>query len=230
MCFSMTADLTVGIMLIPVAVLSLREVKHPRELPFALLPAVFAAHQFIEAVVWAGQDGDVSAEAAGSAAFVYVLIALPLLPTLFPLAVLLLEPHGARLRVAPFVVLGVAVSAYLAFAVLTSPVTVTRYPHALGYQTGVQNGSVWAVLYVVAVIGPALLSGYPSIVAFGVLNLVALVAVGLLYVRSFASLWCIYAAAASTLVLLHIVRRRRLPDPHRLHGLPLLPPAPEPSR
>jgi len=82
------------------------------------------------------------------------------------------------------------------------------------------------VLYIVAVIGPALMSGYPSIVAFGVLNLVGLVVVAVFYYQAFASLWCIYAAVMSVLVLVHMVLRRRLPDPHRYHGVALLPPAP----
>ncbi len=41
MCFSATADLVVGIALLPVAALS-REVRRWREVPFASLPAVFA--------------------------------------------------------------------------------------------------------------------------------------------------------------------------------------------
>src|SRR5690349_11715467 len=115
MCFSMTADLVAGTALVPVAVLTLREVKFPRELPFALLPAIFSLHQFIEAGVWAHQDGDLSGGAVHVAVLAYVLIAFVLLPTYVPLSVLLLEPRGARLRVAPFVVLGAVVSAYLAY-------------------------------------------------------------------------------------------------------------------
>lgn len=221
MCFSMTADLVAGAALLPVAVLAVREVKHRRELPFALLPAIFAVHQFIEAAVWAGQHGGVSPGVAHAAAVAYLLIALPLLPTYVPLSVLLLEPRGARLRVAPFVLLGAIVSAYLGFVVLDDPVGVTRHPQGLTYQTGIQYGGVWVVLYIVAVIGPALLSGYRSIVAFGAFNLIGLIVVGLIYSQEFASLWCIYAAAASILVLVHMVRRRRLPDPHRLDGQPL---------
>jgi hypothetical protein len=99
-------------------------------------------------------------------------------------------------------------------------------PALSGVPTGVEHAVVWAVLYVVAVIGPALMSGYPSIVAFGVLNLVGLVVVAVLYVQAFVSLWCIYAAVMSVLVLVHMVLRRRLPDPHRYHGVELLPPAP----
>lgn len=222
----MTADLVAGTALLPVAALSLREVKRPRELPFALLPTIFCLHQFVEAAVWAGQDGHRSAGVVHLEVLAYVLIAFALLPTYVPLAVLLLEPNGARLRVAPFVFLGALVSAYLAFAVLAHPVRVHRFPHALSYDTGVENSGVWAVLYIVAVIGPALMSGYPSIVAFGLLNLVGLIVVAVLYTRGFASLWCVYAAAASFLVLLHMVRRRRLPDPHRYHGVPTAPPIP----
>jgi Family of unknown function (DUF6629) len=74
--FSMTADLVAGTALLPVAALSLREVKYPRELPFALLPTIFSLHQFIEAAVWAGQDGDRSVGGVHLAVLAYVLIAL----------------------------------------------------------------------------------------------------------------------------------------------------------
>lgn len=221
MCFSVQADLVAGAAIVPVAVLALHEVRHARELPFALLPLLFAVHQLVESLVWAGTDGDVSAKVESVAALAYVLFALPVLPLLTPLAVLLLEPRGARLRVAPFVALGAVVSVYFTYAVLDGPVGVRAHPHALTYQVGLSHGVVWAVLYVVAVIGPAVLSGYRSIVAFGVLNLVGLTVVGLLYTQAFASLWCVYAALSSVLIWVHMLRRRRLPDPHRLQGHPL---------
>ncbi|ASW86303.1 putative membrane protein [Mycobacterium intracellulare] len=217
MCFSMTADLVVGAALVPVAVATLREVKHWREVPFALLPTVFSVHQFIEAAVW--PNDVVSPGMKHLAMLAYVFIALPLLPALVPWAILALEPSGARLRVAPFAVLGTVVSVYLAVVVLTDPVTVTMGPHALQYQTGVRGGYMWAALYVIAVIGPAVMSGYRSIVVFGIANLVGLSVVAVLYVHAFASLWCIYAATLSVLALVHMVRRRRLPDPHRYHGV-----------
>lgn len=75
------------------------------------------------------------------------------------------------------------------------------------------------MLYIVAVIGPAVMSGYRSIVVFGLANVVGLIVVAILYVQSFASLRCIYAAMLSVLVLVHMARRRRLPDPHRYHGV-----------
>lgn len=218
MCFSVEADLVVGAALVPVAVAALREVRCRRELPFAALPMLFALHQFTEAFVWLGVTGRVEPRVQSAAALIYLVFALPVLPTLMPLAILLLEPRGARLRVSPFLGLGAVVTAYLAYALASAPIRVIRHPHALEYVTGVHNGSVWAVLYVLAVIGPALMSGYPSIVAFGALNLVGLVTVAVLLVEAFDSFWCVYAALASVLVVIHMRRRRRLPDPHRLYG------------
>ncbi|QCX27801.1 DUF6629 family protein [Nocardioides jishulii] len=215
MCFSIGADLTTGVALLPVAVVSLREVRTLRELPFASLPLFFALHQLTEALVWREASDYVSAAVQQAAALAYVLFAFPILPILVPLAVLLLEPRARRLRVAPFVVLGAVVAGYLGWAVLRGPIEIRQEPHALVYDVGLTYGVMWAVLYVVAVIGPAVMSGYPSIVAFGLLNLVGLSVVAIVYVQAFASLWCVYAALSSALVVVHMVLRRRLTDLHR---------------
>mgnify|MGYP006159111789 CR=1 FL=1 len=220
MCFSPEADLVAGAVLLPVGVAALREVRHVREVPFAALPLLFALHQLVESLVWFGDSGAVSPCTAEAATTAYVLFALRVLPLLVPLAVLLLEPRGARLRVAPFVALGLVVSGVMAVAVLDGPITARVEDHAIVYGVGLPDATLWSALYVVAVIGPSLLSGYRSIVWFGLLNLVGLTVVGLLYLSAFASLWCVFAAASSVLILVHMRLRRRLPDPHRLHGEP----------
>lgn len=219
MCVSAEADLVAGLTLLPVGVVALREVRHPRELPFASLPVLFALHQLTEALVWARVDSP-DASRSQWAVSVYVAFAMVVLPVLFPLSVLLLEPRGDRLRVAPFVCLGAVVATVLAVEVFSAPITVIAHPRALEYATGLRHGESLAAAYVVAVISPALLSGYRSVVAFGVVNLVGLLVVAAVYVEAFASLWCVYAAITSCLVVLHMVRRRHLADSDRLHGAP----------
>jgi Family of unknown function (DUF6629) len=220
-CFSVQADVVAGIVVLPMAVVALREVRHVREVPFASLPLLFALHQFVEAVIWAGfDDHDVSMPLRIAAVLVYVGYAMVVLPTLMPLAVLLLEPRGDRLRVTPFVILGAVMSLVFAVEVFSTPMTVVVHPHALEYVTGLHHGGILAIGYVVAVIGPAVLSGYRSVVAFGVVNLLGLVVVAIAYEDAFASLWCVFAALSSALVMLHMLRRRGLPDSDRLEGLP----------
>lgn len=104
--------------------------------------------------------------------------------------------------------------------VLFNPVEVIRHPNGLEYATVVTHPMVWAVAYIVAVIGPPLLSGYRSIVAFGALNLIGLVTVAIFYAQAFASLWCIFAAVSSVLILIHMIRRRATPGADRLPGSP----------
>ena len=221
MCFSVQADVVAGAVVLPMAFVSLREVRHVREVPFASLPLLFALHQLTEAVIWARYDGYAVSQSVWEAAvWVYVGFAMVVLPTLFPLSVLLLEPQGARRRVAPFVALGVLVSIVFAVEVFPAPVSVVVHPHALEYVTGLSHGGFLSVAYVVAVIGPALLSGYRSVVAFGVANLVGLLVVAAVYLDAFASLWCVYAALTSAFIMIHMIRRRRLPDSDRLEGLP----------
>jgi len=222
-CVSAQADVIAGLALLPIGVLSLREVRHMRELPFASLPLLFALHQLSEAVVWAGfEDQAVSDPLRQAALSAYLAYAMVVLPILFPLSVLLLEPQGSRLRVAPFLLLGVVVSVALAIEVFSNPVTVVVHPHALEYATGIRHGGILSIAYVVAVIGPAVLSGYRSVVAFGLVNLVGLVVVAFVYLEAFASLWCVYAALTSACVVIHMFRRRHLLDDDRMHGLPRL--------
>ncbi len=218
MCFSLEADLAVGLALVPVGVMALREVRTPQELPFASLPLVFSVHQFLEGLVWAGADGRVSPGVQQAAVLAYLVIALPLLPLLVPVGVLLLEPRASRRRLLGFAALGAVVAAYLASVLVTSPVSVRAHAYALEYDTGVTNGWLWTALYVVAVVGPPLRSSYQSVVVFGFVNLLGLALVALVYVQGFISLWCVQAAVASVLVLVHMVRRRRLPDADRLEG------------
>jgi hypothetical protein len=218
MCFSVEADLIAGAALLPVAALSLREVRRWHEVPFASLPAVFAAHQLIESLVWAQQDGDVSPGVGHLAALIYVFIAWPLLPALIPLSVALLEPRATRRRTASFIAIGLIVAGYLAYVVLARPVVVVVHPHALEYQTGVVHPLLWAVLYIVAIVGALMTSSHRLVVVFGVLNLIGLIVVALYYFEAFTSLWCAFAALASLMVWLHMRSRRGLPDRTRSAG------------
>ena len=221
MCFSLEADLVVGAALLPVAAVSLREVKCRRELPFASLPLLFALHSLVEVLVWAGTEGVVSRAVEHAAAVAYLIVAFPVLPILVPLAVLLLEPRGSRRRIAVFVAIGAVVAADFAWTVASRPIEVVVRPHALTYVASIDQPLLWTSLYIVAVIGPSLLSGYTSIVLFGVANLIGLSLVALVFAGAFASLWCVWAAVSSLFVAAHMVRRRRLPDSERLHADPL---------
>ena len=171
----------------------------------AVLPLVFGIHLLIESLVWWQLRGNVPLAVGRTATWLYLLIAMVVVPVLVPLTVLTLQPTTRRrLTIVPFVVLGSAVALVLLVTMLRHPVTVRLGSYHLAYSIGLQHGVLVVGLYVLATCGSLLLSGYRDIVIFGLANLVAVVVLARLTADGFTSLWCFYAALACGAICLHM--------------------------
>jgi uncharacterized membrane protein len=132
---------------------------------------------------------------------------------LMPLGVLLVEPsRRRRLLIAPFLVIGLAAGGYLFWIDVGHPVSYQIMNNSVAYENEGSLVGLFAVLYVVAVCGAALFSGYRWIIAFGIANLIGLIVTAIFLASSFTSVWCAYAAVVSVMVLLFFLRRRRYED------------------
>lgn len=213
MCFSPQADLVGGVVITTIGIDACRHVRGRTDhLLLAALPLVLGFHQFVEAFVWWGLQGHVPYVIERVALWVYLLIAFAVLPTFVPVAVLRLEPPGwRRWRIAPIVVVGTGVSLVLLIAMLTGPVHVMLRPYHLDYSIRLSDGLLVVGLYVAAVCGALLLSGFRHVVYFGLANLVAVIVIAKLTADGFASVWCGYAALSSGAISLHM----RYAKPHR---------------
>ncbi|MCK5745954.1 MAG: hypothetical protein KAH44_07045, partial [Oricola sp.] len=94
MCFSATASFSAAAVLGAVGAATLAQRPRPRDLAFAAIPAIFAAHQAIEGAIWLHIDGGSAIPYALIAA--YLLIAQVLWPAYIPLSVILMEPAPRR--------------------------------------------------------------------------------------------------------------------------------------
>jgi uncharacterized protein DUF6629 len=215
MCFSPQADLVGGVVIGVIGVDAVRHVRQRRELiALAWLPALLGAHQFIEALTWLWLQGHVPKAVGYPALWAYLLIAFVVLPVAVPVAVIALEPTRARkAAMLPFAALGAVVAAVLLAAMIRGPMGVRIAPHHLAYSVRLQHGLLITAVYVVAVCGPLLLSGYRHVAIFGVVNLVAVIVIARLTVTGFASVWCAWAAVSSAAIALHC--RFAKPHPRR---------------
>ncbi|MDQ1460562.1 MAG: hypothetical protein QOI08_2046 [Actinomycetota bacterium] len=206
MCFSATADVVGGIVVTGIGVDACRHLRGRNDhLLLATLPLLLGAHQLDEAFVWWGVQGHVPHVVARIALWIYLLIAFVVLPIFVPLAVIALEPTARRrLVLAPFIALGALVSAVLLSAMLRAPIDATEQPYHLAYNVTISHGGLIVGLYVVAVCGALLFSGYRHVELFGVANLVAIVLLAWLTLDGFASLWCGYAALSAGAIALHM--------------------------
>jgi hypothetical protein len=215
-CFSPEADFTAAAVVGVVGVETLRRVRTRRELIVGALPLLFALHQLTEGFVWLGLRGDVSSAVGNAAKSIYVIYAYALLPIIVPIGLYLIEPSGRHRRwVLPFVALGIAVGGYLFWQVTQYPIYAQQHASCIAYGTHTPLGTQAAVAYVIATCAPALLSSRRYLRWFGVANIVGVAIALSIREADFTSVWCVYAALVSFLILEHFRRQRRVQPARR---------------
>jgi hypothetical protein len=204
-CFSPQADVVGGLVICAIGVDAVRHIGQRREfIALAWIPLLLGAHQFIEALVWLWLQGHVPRGIGHVALWAYLLIAFVVLPVFVPLAVIALEPTARRkVMMAPFALTGTVIAVILFAAMVRGPVGVELAPYHLSYSIRVPDGFLIIALYVIAVCGPLLTSGYRNVVIFGAVNLVAVIVIARLTISGFASVWCGWAAVSSAAIALH---------------------------
>ncbi len=212
-CFSPQADVVGGLVICAIGIDAVRHIRQRREfIALAWIPLLLGAHQFIEALVWLWLQGHVPRGIGHVALWAYLLIAFVVLPVVIPLAVVALEPTRRRkAMMVPFALTGTVIAVILFAAMVRGPVGVELASYLLSYSIRIPDGLLIVALYVVAVCGPLLMSGYRDVVIFGAANLVAVIVIARLTISGFASVWCAWAAVSSAAIALHC--RFAEPDP-----------------
>ena len=207
MCFSPQADFSAGAAITVVGIETLRRVRVRRELIVGALPLLL------------GLDlrREVSAGVGNTAKETYIVFAHAVLPALVPLGFTWLEPDRRRARwMWPLVGLGVLLGAYLLWQVTAYPVIAQPQARFIDYITHTPNDILIGLLYVIVTCGPALMSSRRHLRWFGVVSLVGVIAAALIRLDELTSLWCVYVALVSVLILGHFRRQERLsPAPSR---------------
>jgi hypothetical protein len=205
MCFSPVADLAGGAVVGAIGFDTARHVSRRADWPLASLPLIFAGHFLTETLVWWGHDGDVSHAVETRATWMYLLVALVVVPIIVPIAVTMAVPDASRRRaMTPFCILGGTIAAVMLVALARGPVTSQVEGHHIAYDVNLRYGGLLTALYVVATCGVMLASRNRVFVAFGMVNLAVVALLGWLMVSAFISLWCAWAAVTSVAIDVYI--------------------------
>lgn len=203
MCFSASASLGAGALLLGVGAWTVRAARRRNELPYAAIPLLFAAQQLSEGVVW----WTFSHDAPGLQAVMtqlYSFFSHVLWPVYVPLAALLLEPPGWRRRALLLVAaIGLAVGGYLLYSMFANPITVRATGGHIEYVSPHFFVALTMGGYLLASTLSLLLSSAGAIRLFGALTLLAAVLAYGIYAIWFISVWCFFAAVLSVVVALH---------------------------
>jgi hypothetical protein len=108
-----------------------------------------------------------------------------------------------------FVALGALVSGYLLWGVVHESVSARIVAHTIQYHGVGGLAGLATVLYVIAICATLLLSSHRRIVWFGVINLLAVIAIAWVQADALTSLWCTWAALVSVLIYMEFADREQ---------------------
>ena len=203
MCFSATASFSAGVVLVGVGTLTLRAVRHPRELLLAFIPLLFGIQQLIEGVIWL----TFSYQAPWLNAVMthlYSFFSHVLWPVYVPAAVLLIEPPGWRRNPLGFFAAGgFLVGAYLMYALVVLPIVSRPTGQHIEYVAPHFFAATVMSLYLLSTTVSPVFSTYRTVQVFGALALLSFGAVYYFYAVWFISVWCFFAAILSGIINLH---------------------------
>ena len=222
MCFSPEADFSGGGVIAGVGVLTLGKVRARRELLVGALPLLFGLHQIVEGFVWLGFQGQVPRAVADTAKLAYIVFAHAALPIIVPVAFVLIEDDRRRARrMWPLAAGGLILGLYLLWQITAFPVGAREVAHCIDYTTHTPNDIAIGGLYVAVTCGPALLSSRRYLRWFGLISMIGAIITAVVRVDELTSLWCVYVALVSVLILEHFRRERARPDQLARGGGPL---------
>ncbi|RNL62010.1 hypothetical protein EFK50_09285 [Nocardioides marmoriginsengisoli] len=222
MCFSPEADLVAGVVVTAIGIDALRHVPRRELVPLASLPLVFGVHQLVETFVWWHLRGDVPDCVGKPAAWIYVVMAMCLVPVLVPFAFARIGAIRSRLLATGLVACGIVSAVLLTIGLVRDSIR----PEIDGHHIAYHVTTPWQVftlgLYILAACGPALLANAAPLRLFGATNLLVVALLIWLAQSAVVSLWCVWAAVSSVLINLYVRRRARVSpeapgtgEPHR---------------
>jgi len=202
MCFSAEASFAASGVLVASSVAISRIPKERASVPLSLFPAVFAAHQLTEGILWLHHDGVLPDAYKAGALYVYVLIAYVLWPILVPFAAYSIESERRRRAIMLFCqATGLGVGGALLVGNMGVPIDVTVNCCSLSYRVNAPDLLIVPYLFAVSV--PFLASSRRGLVLFGVAVTVSCAAAALVSAATFPSVWCFFAAMLSGGLYLH---------------------------
>jgi len=202
-------DFTISGAIAFIGILTLMKVSTPREVLFAMLPLLFAIHQFVEGFVWLGIGGHIEKRALDIAAGYFIYYAQGVLPFLVPLSLWLIEKVKWRKQIIGFLtILGFILAIYTMYGLATVASSVSVVENVLYYKNPTTNNIYDATIYILTTCGSLMLSSSISIAIFGLLNLIGLIVIYIIKPYGFTSLWCLYAAVVSGMLYFYFIERR----------------------
>ena len=209
MCFSAEASFGTGVVLSIVGIATIHQSRSKNQLLFAGIPLILAFQQMIEGYLWIALLNPAYSAWQQAATYIFLILAQVVWPTWIPLAIMLIknEPRCKQL-LKGVLVMGIIISSYLAYRLLTQSVWAQISGNHIDYHIGEINKMLHlsAMVYFLVTTIPAFLSSVKKMWLFGLSVGVSYLITNFFYERYVLSVWCFFAAVVSIVVFTIIFR------------------------
>lgn len=204
MCFSAGASFAGGVLISAIGVATIREVHKPSQLVFASIPFFFGIQQIVEGCLWVTLPNIDYLNIQKIATHCFLIMAQVLWPTIIPLSVLLMEENKKRKRILRILLgLGLSLSSYYSFCLLSFNVTPQIMGYHIQYNTGFPDSLaiVAFIVYLVVTITPLFVSGINRTHLLGILMFLSCLITAIFFTQYLISVWCFFSALISGVIL-----------------------------
>lgn len=204
MCFSASASFGASVVLGTIGVVTIRKVKAPTLVPFAIIPLIFAVQQASEGMLWLGLSDPGHASWRHFPVYIFLTFAQLIWPSWIPFSILLLEKDRNRKRIlVGLLAMGLSISGYLLYCLFTYPVAAEIQSGHIHYQLNFPLAFVpiSGVLYFVPTVISLFVSSVRKMPYLGLAILLSFIATKIYFDDYLISVWCFFAALLSLIVL-----------------------------
>jgi hypothetical protein len=205
MCFSAPVSFAAGGVMAAVGGVTLSKVRHKTEVPFAVIPLIFALHQFIEGGVWLSFGVPFFNQIL---TYAYLMISHVLWPVWVPFAIMALEKDIVRRKILVFLfAIGLVVGMSQFYYIVSEPVYSQIVNNSILYVVPQSFGIEMMLMYLMATCLSCAVSSHPYVKIFGLLSFVSFIVAYYFFTVTCLSTWCFFAAILSAIVFLHFAVR-----------------------
>lgn len=209
MCFSATASFVSTAVLVTAGAVTLsRSTKTPYQY-LAFVPILFALQQFSEGFVWLALQHEQFIKYVDIASFGFVFFAWLIWPFYIPFSIYKLESNSNRKKaMRALLVIGVLLSAFLAYALIFIGVDPQISGHSISYKFPADKTIVEAMslIYLSCTIVPELICSKRRVRILGMSTLILFIVAKIFFSHALLSVWCMFCAISS-LIILYVIPR-----------------------
>jgi hypothetical protein len=205
MCFSTSASFIAGGSLTILGGASLLIAKKENKI-LAAIPLLFGIQQITEGFQWLHLNAGTKSPAAG---YFFLFFALVVWPLYVPTFVYLLDEKRRKI-LRWFMFLGIAVTFYFSWLLLTQSIVINKINACINYSFNSPLEDPMLLVYLSAIFGSLFISSHKAFRWFGIVAFALAIISWIFFKSTFTSVWCFFEAIVSVIFFIYVYKPKLL--------------------